>query len=163
LGTAPGTLDQTAVTAAVAGQPSQSQTNYTSVPQVFGVNIAPNRNGQVTPGNFIDYTHYITNTGNGTDSFTLSASHTASGVTIGFPDGQQCLNLAKNAGCVRHVRVSVAAGSTDLVDTTTVTATSQLHPATFDKVIDVTQIAQVAIPQISAGTTKNAQPPTTVL
>jgi parallel beta-helix repeat protein len=163
LGTAPGILDQTTLTAAVAGQPSQSRIDYTSVPQVFGVNIVPNRNGQVTPGNFIDYTHYITNTGNGTDSFTLSTSHTAPSVTIGFPDGQQCLNLAKNAGCQRRVRVSVSAGSTDLVDTTTVTATSQLHPATFGKVTDVTQIAQVPVPQISAGTTKNAQPPTTVL
>ncbi|MFL5805964.1 MAG: beta strand repeat-containing protein [Roseiflexaceae bacterium] len=162
-GTAPGTTDQTTVTAAVAGQLSQSRTNYTRVPQVFGVNIQPPRTGSVTPGPTpvtIDYTHYITNTGNGPDTITLSTASTAPGASATVLSGNTCI-LNAGLSCTKTVRVTIPANSTAPFDDTTVTATSSGGPSR--QVVDRTIITQTPIPQISAGTTKNAQPPATVL
>jgi uncharacterized membrane protein len=165
LGTPFNTSDQTTVTASV-GAKSQSQSDYTVVPQIFGVVIdPPTRNGSVNPGPTpvtIDYTHYITNTGNGPDTINLTAVPSAAGVTATILNGTSCA-LAAGAGCTKTVRVTVPANSTATQDTTTVTARSAGDATKQDQAVDTTQIRQSPIPQITpTAQTKNALPPATV-
>lgn len=160
-----GLSDQTTIRASVATSTSTLQseprTNTTTVTRIFGVEITPDNSGTVTPGPnpvTIDYTHTIRNTGNGTDSITLSASSTAPSVSTTFPDGNSCANLAAGATCTRRVRVTVAANSTDTFDTTTVRATAS-NGTTFDAATNTTTIRQSAVPQITPATqTRDALP-----
>lgn len=144
-----GTVDQTTVTASTGGI-SQSQSDYTQAGQTYGVNIEPDHSGQLSPTSVqpvsIDYTHTITNTGNGSDTIRLSATHTAASVSVSFPDGDTCL-LAAQTFCTRTVRVTVAPGSLDASDVTTVTATASNSAS--DSAHDTTTITQAAIPQIT--------------
>lgn len=160
-----GTLDQTTLTAAV-GARSQAQSNYTQLQQRYSLTIMPDRVGTVisstTQPVWIDYTHIITNTGNGNDTIQLSAVSSASSASTSFPDGTTC-GLAAGAACTRRVRVTIAAGSTDSLDTTTVTATSSGGPTA--QVHDTTTIAHGAMPQISPNQASFIvqQPPATVV
>lgn len=144
-----GTVERTTVIAAT-GDRSQSQSDYTQVEQVYGVTIEPDHTGEVTPTSAysvsIDYTHIITNTGNSTDTITLSETHTAISVTVSFPAGNTCV-LPAHASCTRTVRVTFAPGSRDTSDTTTVTATSA--GGASDQATDTTTIAQAAVPLIT--------------
>lgn len=152
----------TVLTASVTGETPVSQTDYTRSQQVASISISPTAlTSQVTPGNFADYTHTITNNGNGQDTVTLTAVKTAASATVSFPNGNSC-TLAAGASCTRVVRVTIAAGSTDAVNITTVTATSQVNSSVTATATDTTQIQQVAVPQLSAGTTQTVSPPTTV-
>src|SRR5262249_20306783 len=117
-----GAVAQTVITAAV-GALSDQKTDTTTVQQTYAVDITPNRNGQGTPPGSIDYSHTITNNGNGTDTIQLTETHTNAGVTVTFPDGASC-TLAAGANCTLRVRVTVALGASG-ADTTTVKATSQ--------------------------------------
>lgn len=162
-GAAGNTLETTTLTAAVAGQTSVSRTDYTRAQQIAGVAISPlgATSKTVNPGNFVEYTFVVTNTGNASDTFNFSAVSTAGSATATFPGGTSC-SLAAGASCTRTVRVAVASGSGDLSDTTTVTATSQFNTNVKQSTSFITQIQQVPVPQISAGSTQTASPPATV-
>jgi uncharacterized membrane protein len=145
---AAGAVAQTTITASVGSQTDQ-KTDTTTVQQVYAVDITPNRSGQVTPPGTIDYSHTITNNGNGSDTIGLTATSTNPGVSVSFPDGPSC-TLAAGASCTLRVRITVAAGASG-ADTTTVRATSQ-SSAAFDQVQDTTTIVSAAIPSISSAT-----------
>jgi CSLREA domain-containing protein len=145
-----------------SGTRQAEQPSVTQATKTFGVSITPdNQGGQVTPSASpvaIDYTHIITNTGNGPDTITLSASSTAPSASTSFPDGNQCTNLAAGSSCTRRTRVTVAANSTDNADTTTVTATASNGSAN-DTATVTTAIRQSAVPRITPTVqTKDALP-----
>ena len=75
--TAPaGAVDTTVVTARSAGDPtvSGSARDATTVLQVAGVSFAPNRAAATSPPREITFRHTVTNSGNGVDSFTFTAT-----------------------------------------------------------------------------------------
>jgi len=146
---AAGALDQTTVTATLGGA-SQSQSDYTQVAQSFGVQIAPDHSGQITPTTVlsvsIDYTHTITNTGNGLDTISLSGTPSVTGAQVTFPGGNSCL-LAAGASCTRSVRITFPPNSSAPSDTTIVTA--RASNGASDTASDTTTLRQAAIPQIA--------------
>jgi uncharacterized membrane protein len=161
---AAGALDQTTLTATLGGA-SQSQSDYTQAAQRFGVQITPDHSGQITPTTVlsvsIDYTHTITNTGNGLDTISLSGTPSVAGARVSFPGGNTC-TLAAGASCTRSVRITIPPNSSAPSDTTIVTATASNTAS--DTAIDTTTLTQAAIPQIAPSQlTKTAQPVTSTL
>ncbi len=163
-GATPGTVPDQTTVQVVVGDKSQIRTNYTKVRQIYGVTLAPETQTDtvkpVTPQNVIDYTHTITNTGNGQDTITLSTSTPGSGFTITFPDGATC-TLDANQSCMRRVRVTFDVTSPAVSETTTVTATSA-DGTTSDQATNITTVARAAT--IEPGTqSDSALPGETVL
>jgi uncharacterized membrane protein len=165
LGTLIPNSDQTTITASIGGE-SDSQTDTTTVQQAYGVVIdPPARTGSVTPGPTpvtIDYTHYITNTGNGADTINLTTTSSAPGASATILGGASCA-LAAGAGCTKTVRVTIPANSAAAQDQTTVTARSAGDASKQDQAVDTTQIRQSPIPEITPDAqTKDALPSASV-
>lgn len=158
---APNLVDELTVTASV-GSKSQSRINYTKVNQVYGVDIKPDtpQSGAARPGDFVDYEHTITNTGNGQDTITLTNSAPGNGITITFPNGNSC-TLNAGESCTRTVRVAVAENSTATTETTIVTATSS-NGTTKDTATDITTVVRAAT-IIPGAQLKSALPGATVV
>jgi choice-of-anchor B domain-containing protein len=66
--------DAVVVTAASAGGPIDTAVLTTTVAPFYGVSIGPNAEGSGYAGTTVTYTLYITNTGNDSDTFTLTAA-----------------------------------------------------------------------------------------
>lgn len=157
-----GQVEATTVTA-TAGSQSDSEINYARVGQTFGVNIEPPRSVQFTASASpvdVDFTHTITNTGNGADTITINAVNTsiAGSPTFSYPNGTQCVNLAAGAACTRTVRVTLPGGSTG--GTFTVTATG--GGGSSDSVVD-TAFTLSVIPVLSSNVQRDAFPGATVI
>ncbi len=105
-----------------------------------GVTIAPNYSTTVNGGSIITYTHLITNTGEDTD--TISLTHSSRRGWTDFAQVPPIVTLS--AGQSRSVIVTVTVGSIGgQSDTGIITATSQLGGASvFDTATDVTTVAQ---------------------
>jgi len=122
----------------------------TTVSQVAGVDIAPDGSQNIQRNHYVDYALTVTNTGNGTDTFDLSASTSSSGsstfseeiyydangngvIDAGETTVSATSALAADATYDIVVRVSVTGGVKDEVGTTTVTATSQYNGSVTDQ------------------------------
>jgi hypothetical protein len=102
-----------------------------------GVALAPDREGSVEPGGSVVYTHILTNTGNGPDTFTL----TAGGLPAGWTVTVEPVSVALAVGASAPVTVTVQAPSSALSGTVAaavVTATSLTDPAVLATVRDTT-------------------------
>ena len=133
-----GTVDVSTVTATsqADGSISDSVTDTTTVNRVAGLTFVPDRAGNALPGDFVVYTHTLTNTGSAEDTFDLIES-SSRGWPVELSASQVPLAAWETAQIVVTVTVPSTA-AVGLVDTTTVTATSQFNPACFDRVIDTT-------------------------
>lgn len=153
------------VTASYSGPPpaSDSVTDSVRVPAIPGVQLTPNYpNGDGDPGEVVMYTHTLTNTGNGTDTFTITLQTTPGWLAQVTP--QLVVNVPR--GETRTVTVTVTvprgvvAGTTGVV---TATATSALVPHPTASVVDVTSInAQPGAELLPAAQTLGAIPTETL-
>ena len=137
-----GTVDITVITATSTISPAitDAATDTTTVGADPGVVIEPPRTGGGLAGQPITYTHIITNLGNLTDTFTLSAS-SSQGWSVGLVPSPTIQLTPGQTGTVTAT-VFVPIGSGGLIDVTTITATSTFSPTIFDTVTDTTTVSQ---------------------
>ncbi len=138
-----------------------SNTVVTTVQQVGSVTLAANGAKTISPGGQVVYPQTIVNTGNGNDSFALTATQsgaaTMSSVLFyadangdGIPDNATPITTTGTLlpGQVFKFVVAGVAPSTAVLGTTntaTVTATSTFAPATSASITDVTTITGQAV------------------
>jgi fibronectin-binding autotransporter adhesin len=156
-----GVTDVTVVTAqsSLSPYPFDTATDTTEVEMTPGVIFEPNRSGSADPGTVITYTHTITNTGDGPDTYDLTANSSAgwtitydTPITVGFKMTRTVI-----------VSVTVPAGALGgVVDTTTITATSQHDVTVLDSVVDTTTVNQVAGVNLEPDRTATVPPGTTI-
>ena len=135
-----GTMDATLLTATSQHDFTvlDSVVDATTVNQVAGVELEPDNAASVSPGTTITYTHTITNTGNGPDTFTLQATSSQGWLASFSPSS---VPLAAGAAYPVVVTITVPSGATaGMVDTTTITATSQYDPSVWANATDVTTV-----------------------
>ncbi len=108
------------------------------VSQTAGVTLAASQSGTVYPGQSLVYQHTLTNTGTGTDSFTVTASIDRPGWSvIAVPSIVGPLNAGVTSGVV--VTVTAPGGITATVTATArITATSRFDINVTSAVTDVT-------------------------
>ena len=133
-----GTVETSAVTVTSRTTASvQLRVNDTTTAgHLPGVGLAPNRSGQALPGRSAVYTHTLTNTGNGADTFSITCAGTQGWTVQCAPSS---VALARGASATVRVTVTVPAGTiSGTVETTIVTATSQADAAVRAAVTDTT-------------------------
>jgi CSLREA domain-containing protein len=144
---APGGASDSFTVTVTGGATPLSVTTTTVVAQTFGVDIAavpPQDRTFASGGVTLSYTHLITNTGNGPDSFTVSTAPTPALSGIAVTELTSCTNVAAGASC--RVRVDVPIPATaEPSYTITVTATSQGDPTKSDTAVN-RAVGQAAAP-----------------
>ena len=139
-----GTQDITVITATSRNGYANAQmtvldtaVNTTTVFQTHGLTFYPNRAKTVSPGQSITYSHTLSNTGNGPDTFTFQAlsSH---GWTTTTPPTATLPALSSTTVIVSLAIPATAAGEVDIMR---VTATSSISPAFHATVTDTTTIS----------------------
>ncbi len=120
----------------------------THIPMAGGPLLEPDRAGVAAPGGSATYEHTLTNTGNVTDTYTLSY-HSSQGWTVSFnPSGP--ITLGPGASHTIIATVNVPASATPgSVDTTVITATAQSDAGRFDTATDVTTIIANVTPTLT--------------
>jgi uncharacterized membrane protein len=138
----PGMQDDTVATVTSSFDPgvSDSATDSTRVIQEHGLLFEPDRTMTVTAPATVIYTHYLTNTGNGPDTFQITAN-SSQGWAVQTP-----ANIDLDSGDWATVFVTltvpgIAGGQTDVM---VVTATSTISSATFANVTDTTIVTGTA-------------------
>ncbi len=135
-----GVVDVTTVRATSANDPLvfDIAVDTTRVNTITGVIIQPNNSSTAHPGNLVQYTHIVTNTGNSADTFTITPRSNLGFSASAVPD---TLALAAGGSAPVQINVSVpATGYANITDTTTVSATSSNNPAIFDTAVNTTFI-----------------------
>ena len=135
-----GMVDVTTVRATSANDPLvfDTATDTTQVNVVAGVIIQPDHSGEASPGDLVQYTHIVTNTGNTADTFTITPHS-----NLGFPVSATPNSLSLAAGNSAPVQINIsvpATGYANITDTTTVTAASANDPAQYDTAVNTTFI-----------------------
>jgi CSLREA domain-containing protein len=149
------------VTAQV-GATQRTVNTTTSVAQVYGVAIAPtSQTATFARPQVITFTHMITNTGNGMDTITVTASVSPNdGATVSVVGGN-CVNLAAFSSCTRNIQLNIPVGPGSALYTVTVTAQSSGNPAVQATATDTASAG--AAPQITpASQLREALPGETV-
>ncbi len=125
--TLPAVEDITTVTATSAsdGSINASATATTRVRQQHGLLFAPDNRRVVAAGSLVTYTHTLTNSGNGPDTFAFAAN-SSQGWAVAVPP-----NIALGAGQAANVMVTVTVpfGPGNITDTMQVMASSIISPA----------------------------------
>ena len=139
-GATQGIVDVTTVTATSGNDPAVFDI-ATATTLVLGsgpgVIIAPNRDGSGAPGTDVVYTHWVTNTGNVTDTFNFNPS-SDQGWTVSVPSP-----LTLGAGATSQIEVTVSIPTdavSGTVDTTLIFASSLTDPTAVDVVTDTTTV-----------------------
>lgn len=140
-GANPGYVDTTVITAtSTASNLSLVVTDETTISQVAGVNIEPPRMGDGLAGGTVQYTHLVTNTGDGPDSFNLTvASATPPGWVITINPTNTGVLLPGDAAAIT-VTLQIPLNVTVTLHTATIQAASVVNPAVTDSVVDTTNI-----------------------
>jgi uncharacterized membrane protein len=147
-GESPGYVDTTTLTAvSQTGLPvSKSVTAVTTVNMEAGVAIGPSLEDSGLPGEVIIYSHILTNTGNGPDSFTLAVAAGNPGdwpVTV-WPAITAVLLPEQTMPFT--VTVTIPAGTTaGTVHTATIRAASVFAPEVDDTLTDTTTTEAMAV------------------
>ncbi|KAA3662724.1 MAG: hypothetical protein DWQ04_12650, partial [Chloroflexi bacterium] len=140
---APPDVDITVITATSQISPTVFDlvTATTRVRQNHGVLFAPDRATTTASGAEVTYTHYLTNTGNYTDSYTLNVNS-----TYDWERFLPSVPITVGAGISTSVVVTfeVPLGASGLVDTMHLTATSTISPSTSAMVTDTTTMSGTA-------------------
>ncbi len=103
--------------------------------RAYGLAFTPNHAQTIIPEHTITYTHRLTNTGNGSDTFTL-AFHSSRGWATLLDSGPFALNAGESITV--RVRATTPAGSGGLTDVSTIQASSVLSPSVSRTVTDTT-------------------------
>ncbi len=138
-----GLTDSTVITATPRSNARYrvSAVDETFVPLIPGLDFTPTTLSQnADPDTIVQYTHTITNTGNGPDTYLLSYDSSA-GWYVGLPDSIY-VGYGQSATVPVHVHVPANAVS-DTLDTTTITATSSYTSAVSAQVVDTTRVNRV--------------------
>lgn len=151
------TVSATADNSGQAGPPpsvTATAINRVNVLRVRGVVLAPDLSITGAPSQVLTFTHTLTNTGNGTDSFTLGLAASTPGWNV-IVTPTLALNVTR--GLTRTVTVTaripnvISAGTTNII---TVTATAQ-GGAESDSAVDTATVASITAADLSPGTRKN--------
>ncbi len=161
-GTVSGTVDISMITATsrfIGGTPPSARVvDTTTVRGAASVVLEPDRSGTGLPGNWVTYTHTITNVGNVTDTFTLGGSSVA-GWTVNVTPAS--VMLGPQAVSPVTVTVLIPAGTVSgTVDSTVVMATSVSDAAIFDSVTDQTTVGRLIRFELEAPQASGAYPGT---
>ncbi|MCA9925655.1 MAG: hypothetical protein KC421_24960, partial [Anaerolineales bacterium] len=113
----------------------------TRVRQLHGLEFEPDHLLTTTAGSTVTYTHLLTNTGNWTDSFDLSAV-SSRGWPVTLPPSPITVTNGISVGVV--VTLTVPIGGSGLTDTLHVTATSTISPAFTAMVTNTTIVSGTA-------------------
>lgn len=137
-GASPGQENVTTVTAQSQSDPGVLDTavDTTRIRQIHGVSLVPDQMGVADPGTSIDYTHRLTNTGNGPDTFAITAV-TENGWNT-TPPGNITLNPGQGTDLI--VTLAIPTGAAGRTEVMTVTATSVISPAISASAIDTTTV-----------------------
>ncbi|MEN9934086.1 MAG: hypothetical protein RLZZ387_665 [Chloroflexota bacterium] len=158
-----GTTDSFTVTA-TDGVTSPSVTTTTKVAQAFGVEIAPEppQDRSFSAGGVtLSFTHLVTNTGNGPDSFSVTATSVPA-LTPSVTQLSSCANLAGGTSCRVQVDVPIPSSAAAAYDMT-VTATSQGDATKSDTALNRAVGAAAAPGLTPLSQTKDALPGETVV
>jgi len=163
----------------VNGNSLQALSNVvtTVVSQVATVTVAPDRATSGTPGDTLYFAHDVTNLGNGTDTFDLTAVSSNGWATVIYADndasgtfsaGDTVItdtgSLLANGVQMIIVEITVAAGTASgTVDTTTITATSQFNAGVQDTATDTITVNAPNVVAVKSVLPAGPQPPGTVL
>jgi predicted outer membrane repeat protein len=139
----PGETNVTAVRAESQSDPAvfDTATDTTRVRQIHSLIFEPDRTLFADPNTDVVFTHYLTNTGNGPDSFVITAD-TENNWPVAVPSG--LIMLAPGAGTTVLVTQSVPLGANGMIETMWVTATSTISPAVSASVEDTTRVSGTA-------------------
>ncbi|GMQ78529.1 MAG: hypothetical protein BMS9Abin02_1045 [Anaerolineae bacterium] len=132
----------------------------TAVNQVYAVKIVKNESSTALPGDTVVYEHTVTNMGNGTDTFNITAVSNQ-GFTTTVPDP-----IVLGRGLSKKIEVSVkipAGAAAGLIDKMTVTATSTGDGSKSDSVVDTTTVAEVFSVDIKKNESGSADPGATAV
>ena len=130
-----GLIDVTTITVTPADNPEGTvQAQDAVIVYGAGVQLLPDRQGSVTPGQTMVYTHTVVNTGSAVDTFNLSYA-SSEGWTV---NGPALVELEAGASKVIEVAVTMPQGSAPAVDVTTITATSTMDSRKQATVTDTT-------------------------
>lgn len=122
----------------------------------YGVTLAPSLTSSAALGSTASYVHTITNTGNGTESFTLAASSSL-GWTTAIRDATSGavisqISLARGASATIRLDVAVPAGaSPGAKDITTLVATCSARTSISASVTDTTYAGPVLVDPNNSG------------
>jgi predicted outer membrane repeat protein len=131
----------TATSAAQAGVTTASATDTTSVPQYAGIALALGTAKHALPGETVTFSHRITNTGNGPDTFNL-IYQSASGWTV---NGLPSVSLASGASQIISFNVIVPANALGATDITTIYAASAFNGGVAAAAQDTTIVATAGV------------------
>lgn len=116
----------------------------------FGVTLTPNNSGAVFPGEAVTYTHTVTNTGNGTETFNLTALSSL-GWSTAIRDavsGEATSAIILPRGGSRTINVVISAPDTappGAIDVTTVRATHATRPAVTAAATNTTRAVRLLL------------------
>ena len=141
-----GTNDITSVNATSQGNTNVSGTAVnvtTAISPIYNPVLGPDNSGSGFPGQTVVYTHTVTNQGNTSDTFVITANSSAGFGLELAPDAPIPLAVGHNATIT--LAVTIPPGTlASVVDTTTVTATSQGNTSVTDTATSTTSVNSVA-------------------
>ena len=144
-GGSPGFVDVTNLTAASVTDPNLTRvvTATTTISQTAGVLLEPPRSGGTEPDSTITYTHTLTNTGNGPDSFDLTVTGQTAPWSVTVVPTTTAQLLPNESTPVTVTVTPPADALSGTVHVAEITAVSVVDPAISDTVTDTTTILPV--------------------
>lgn len=148
------TVSATADNAAPTPDVTATAVNTVNVLLARGVELAPDRSATGGPGQLLTFTHTLTNTGNGVDSFSLSAAPSLPGWSV-LVTPTLAPNLPRDGTLAVTVTARVpAVAVAGATNTITVTATGS-NGGPSDSVVDAATVAAVTAADLGPGGRRN--------